>query len=68
MKFENDFSAPGAEHDWLIQIGDTNGKPFCIKLRWFTRCGFRLTINFNTDRLIKLFGFNHKIIEVGDIK
>lgn len=43
---------------WRIKIGGTSGKSFEVSLRYFNKYGFRLTINFNTDRLIKLFGFN----------
>ena len=65
MKFERLKHIPGGEHDWYFQIGDTIGeKAFCILLRYFTKCGFRLSVNLYTDRLIKLFGFSQKIIGV----
>ena len=46
-----------------IQIGGTNGQKFMIRLQFF---GIkpRLTICFNTDRLIKFFGFNEKVIGI----
>ena len=60
MKFEKLYS-----HDWCIQIGDSSGEnPICIELRYFTRQGFRLNINFYTDKLIKIFGFNQKVIGI----
>ena len=49
---------------WRFKIGGTSGEPFGITLRYFNKCGFRLLINFNTDSLIKIFGFNQKIIGV----
>jgi len=46
---------------WYIQIGGVNGESFMVLLQLF---GIkpRLTICFNTDRLIRLFGFNQKVI------
>ena len=49
---------------WRFKIGGTSGKAFGITLRYFNKCGFRLLLNFNTDFLINLFGFNQKIIGV----
>ena len=49
---------------WRFKIGGTSGEAFGITLRYFNKCGFRLLINFNTDFLINLFGFNQKIIGV----
>lgn len=49
---------------WRFKIGGTSGEPFEIKLQYFNKCGFRLHLNFNTDFLIKLFGFNQKVIGV----
>ncbi len=52
-------------HDWYFQLGAVDGKqPFCILLRHFTGLGFRLTINLNSDKLIKMFGFCQKIFGV----
>lgn len=45
---------------WRIKIGGTSGESFEVNLRYFNEYGFRLTINFNTDCLIKLFGFNQR--------
>lgn len=65
MKFEKLSHIPNAEHDWFFEIGNTSGeKPICICLRYFTRKGFRLSINLYRNWLIKLFGFNEKIIGV----
>lgn len=65
MKFERFTNIPGGEHDWLIQIGDVDGrKSFRILLRYFTKCGFRLTINLCSDGLIKFFGFREKVFGV----
>lgn len=47
---------------WRFKIGVTSGEPMGITLRYFNKCGFLLLINFNTDFLINLFGFNQKII------
>ena len=53
------------KYDWYLQIGAVDGKrSFCILLRHFTGLGFRLTINLNSDKLIKAFGFNQKIFGV----
>lgn len=49
---------------WRIQFGGVNGEAYMLKLRYFSRKGFRLTVCFNTDSLISLFGFNQKIIGV----
>lgn len=52
-------------HDWYIQIGDATGKkPCCIIVRYFTKCGYRVTINFCQDKWIRLFGFNQKVFGV----
>ena len=48
------------EDGWCFQIGGVNGESFEIYLRYFSHEGFRLTINLNTDRLIRLFGFNSR--------
>lgn len=65
MKFEKLSHIVGGEHDWYLQIGNTDGeKSICICLRYFTREGFRLSINLYRNWLIKLFGFNEKIIGV----
>lgn len=45
---------------WRIKIGGTNGESFEVRLRYFNEYGFRLIINFNTDFLIKFFGFNQR--------
>lgn len=57
------------ENGWRIKIGGVNAEKFQIYLRYFSglygeRKGFRLMINLNTDKLIKLFGFNQKIIGI----
>lgn len=49
---------------WYFQIGDVNGKTFRLFLRYFNRRGYKLIVDLNTETLIKLFGFNQKIIEV----
>ncbi len=64
MKIEKLSHIPGGEHDWYVQIGGDRKSAFCILLRYFTKCGFRLSVNLYTDRLIKLFGFFQKIIGV----
>lgn len=52
-------------HDWYIQIGDTtSNRPFCIIIRHFTKCGYRMTINFCHDKWINLFGFNQKVFGI----
>ena len=43
-------------------IGGTNGQNFMIQWKIFKINKQRLTICFNTDGLIKFFGFNQKII------
>lgn len=48
------------DNGWRIKIGGTNGEAFEFYLRHFKKEGFRLTICFNTDRLIKIFGFNQR--------
>ena len=49
---------------WRFKIGGTSGEAFEITLRYFSKCGFRLYLNFNTDFLIRIFGFNQKVIGV----
>lgn len=49
---------------WYFQIGDVNGKTFRLFFRYFNRRGYKLIIDLNTETLIKLFGFNQKIIGV----
>lgn len=46
---------------WRFKVGGTSGEPMGIVLRYFNKCGFRLLVNFNTDFLINLFGFNQNI-------
>lgn len=63
MKFERQPHL--GKYDWYFQIGDTSGrKAFCILLKHYTGDGFGLRINLCHDWLIKLFGFNEKIIGV----
>lgn len=64
MKFEKLSHIPGGEHDWYFQIGNTDGRkaPFCVRLNYSSGYGFALTIHLNTEKLMKLFGFNQKII------
>lgn len=45
---------------WYFQIGGVSGESFGIILQYFTGEGFRFTVNFNTDNLIKFFGFNQR--------
>ncbi len=52
------------KNGWRFKIGGTSGEPFEITLQYFNKCGFRLHINFNIDFLIKIFGFNQKIIDI----
>ena len=56
------------KNGWRLKIGGTNGEKFMVLLQYFNRNtgkrGFRLIINFNTEKLIKLFGFNQKHIGV----
>lgn len=49
---------------WRFKIGGTSGETFGVLLRYFSGLGFRLTINFNTDTLIRLFGFNQRVYGV----
>lgn len=49
---------------WRFKIGGTSGEAFGITLMYFYKCGFQFHLNFNTDFLIKIFGFNQKIIGV----
>lgn len=55
MKFER---LKHLENDWYIQVGGYP-KAYEFTLRWFTGYGFRLTINFYSNRLVKLFGSQH---------
>ena len=52
------------KNGWRFKLGGTSGEAFEITLRYFNKCGFRLYLNFNTEFLIKIFGFNQKIIGV----
>ena len=49
---------------WFFQIGGVNGEAFRLLLRYFNKRGYRLEVDLNTETLIKLFGFNQKIIGV----
>lgn len=49
---------------WRLKVGGVNGEPFEFYCRYFSRCGFRVVINLNTDRLIRIFGFNQKVFGV----
>lgn len=49
---------------WRFKIGGTSGEAFGITLRYFNKCGFRLYLNFNNYFLIRIFGFNQKVIGV----
>lgn len=48
-------------HRMFIQFGGTNGESYMIRIQFFG-VKPRLTVCFNTDTLIKLFGFNQKTI------
>ena len=54
---------------WRIRVGDYD-KNFCIALRYFNSNGykhtkgFRIIIDLNTEKLINIFKFNHKIIHI----
>lgn len=56
------------ENGWRIRVGGVNGQSFCVVLRYFNSRGykhdkgFRLIIDLNSDRLIRLFGFNERVI------
>lgn len=49
---------------WRFQIGGVNGEAFRLHIRYFNGFKFRITVDFNTDTLISLFGFNHRVLEV----
>lgn len=57
------------ENCWRFRIGGVNGQSFRLLLiYWNNRENrnikrFRFVIDLNTDRLIRLFGFNEKVIE-----
>jgi hypothetical protein len=54
-KYNNHFS---------IKIGGVNGENFMILIAVYKgKPHTRITICFNTDKLIKIFGFNQKNIE-----
>ena len=52
--------------DRIVRAYQADSFPKRLDMGWFKdyQCGFRLLINFNTDFLINLFGFNQKIISV----
>lgn len=59
------------DNGWRIRIGGVNKESFCIVLRYFNDNGykhkkrmFRVIIDLNTDKLIDLFGFNEKVINI----
>lgn len=52
------------KNGWRFKIGGTSGEAFGIKLMYFNKSGFRLHLNFNTNLLIKIFGFNQKVLEL----
>ena len=49
---------------WRFKIGGTCGEAFELTIRYFNKQGFRLIVCLNTDMLIRLFGFNQKVIGV----
>lgn len=53
-KYKNHFS---------IKIGGTNGEDYMFRIGFYkTYPHIKITICFNTDKLIKIFGFNQKDI------
>lgn len=52
------------DNGWRFKVGGVNGEPFEFCCRYFSRRGFRVIINLNTDRLIRIFGFNQKVFGV----
>lgn len=45
-------------------VGGVNGQPFRVLLQVFKKHGgFRLTFDFNTELLIKIFGCNSKVFD-----
>lgn len=57
------------ENCWRFRVGGVNGQPFRLLLRYRNNREnrsikrFRLVIDLNTNELIRLFGFNEKVIE-----
>jgi len=52
------------DNGWRFQIGGTNGEAFGLHIRYFNGFKFRITVDFNTDTLIRLFGFNQRVWEM----
>lgn len=52
------------QKSFYLRIGNCNGGKFEIVLEHFRHEGFRLIVNLNTDKLIKLFGFNQRVYGV----
>ncbi len=49
------------ENGWRFRLGGVNGEAYMLNLRYFSRKGFRLTVCFNTEGLVRLFGFNQRV-------
>lgn len=46
---------------WLFKVGGVDGESFQVSVRYFEGLKFRLIIDLNTESLITIFRFNHKI-------
>jgi hypothetical protein len=54
---------------WNFTIGGVNGNAFMIKLRFICNTKtLRLLLDLNHERLINLFGFNHREFAIGGIR
>lgn len=45
---------------WRLEIGGCNGEAFYAKVIYFKGKGIVFSLDLHTERLIELFGFNHR--------
>lgn len=54
---------------WNFTIGDVDGNAFMIKIRFIRSTKtLRFLLDLNYERLIDLFGFNHREFAIGGIR
>ena len=54
---------------WNFTIGGANGSAFMIKIRFICNTKIlRFLLDLNHERLINLFGFNHREFAIGGVR
>lgn len=54
------------ENRFSIQFGGVNGEAYMFRISFFRKIKplIRISIHFNTEKLIKIFGYNQKVINL----